>query len=161
MTACPQMLADRPAYRPLSTAPRPSFVSHQDSRQLLQRIRTAKKRAGGTSLAVQWLGLLASNAGGAGLIPGRGIKILNATCMAKKLKNKIKERKEQGPRESPDQGWETLVIRLLSQTHICPLSEKGPLKPSFDSAAFSQPPLPHVAQLCKHRHVWGKNGAHI
>ena len=33
----------------------------------------------GTSLAVQWLRLCASNAGGMGLIPGQGIKILHAT----------------------------------------------------------------------------------
>ena len=32
----------------------------------------------GTSLAVQWLGLCASIAGGAGLIPVRGTKILHA-----------------------------------------------------------------------------------
>ena len=41
--------------------------------QLLLTIR------GGTSLAVQWLRLLASNAGGAGLIPGQRTKIPLAT----------------------------------------------------------------------------------
>ena len=96
MTICPQMAAEKPAYRPLSAAPRPSLVSHQDSRQLLQRMRTPKKRAGGTSLAVQWLGLLVSNAGGAGSIPGQGTKILRATFMAKKLKNKKKRKKGVG-----------------------------------------------------------------
>ena len=35
----------------------------------------AKRRGKGTSLAVQWLGLHASTAGGIGLIPGRGTKI--------------------------------------------------------------------------------------
>ena len=33
----------------------------------------------GNSLAVQWLGLWASTAGGTGLIPGRGAKIPHAT----------------------------------------------------------------------------------
>ena len=39
----------------------------------------------GTSLAVQWLRLWASNEGGEGLIPGQGITILRATqCGQKK-----------------------------------------------------------------------------
>ena len=33
----------------------------------------------GNSLAVQWLGLHISTAGGTGLIPGRGTKVLHAT----------------------------------------------------------------------------------
>ena len=32
----------------------------------------------GNSLAVQWLGLHASTAGGTGLIPGQGAKVLHA-----------------------------------------------------------------------------------
>ena len=43
----------------------------------------------GNSLAVQWLGLLASTAGGLGLIPGRGTKIPQAArCGQKKKKQK-------------------------------------------------------------------------
>ena len=38
-----------------------------------------KKIYFGTSLAVQWLRLCASGAGGAGLIPGWGLKIPHAT----------------------------------------------------------------------------------
>ena len=41
----------------------------------------------GTSLAVQWLRLCASNVGGTGLIPGRGIKIPHAVAWPKN-KNK-------------------------------------------------------------------------
>ena len=43
----------------------------------------------GTSPAVQWL-TLPSNAGGAGLIPGRGTKIPHAEGCGQKLKKKRK-----------------------------------------------------------------------
>ena len=43
----------------------------------------------GPSLGIQWLRLHAFTAGGAGFIPGEGIKILHACCTAKKP-NKIK-----------------------------------------------------------------------
>ena len=42
----------------------------------------------GTSLAVQWLRIHASNAGGLGLIPGRGIKIPHAPQRGQKTKKK-------------------------------------------------------------------------
>ena len=42
----------------------------------------------GTSLAVQWLALRASNAGGAGLIPGRGTRIPHVARGSKKKKKK-------------------------------------------------------------------------
>ena len=38
----------------------------------------------GTSLAVQWLRLCASTAGGMGLIPGQGTKILHAAQHSQK-----------------------------------------------------------------------------
>ena len=44
--------------------------------------------ADGTSLAVQWLGLRASSAGGTGAIPGWGTKIPHA--MGRGHKNKVK-----------------------------------------------------------------------
>ena len=47
----------------------------------------------GTSLAVQWLRLRASNAGGAGLIPGRGTKTLHAVGCSQERK-KIEARTE-------------------------------------------------------------------
>ena len=40
---------------------------------------------GGTSLAVQWLGLHASNAGGVGSVPGRGTKIPHAAQHGQKF----------------------------------------------------------------------------
>ena len=43
----------------------------------------------GTPLAVQWLRLPASTAGGTGVIPGRGTKILHATWWHKKKKKSI------------------------------------------------------------------------
>ena len=46
----------------------------------------------GNSLAVQWLGLRASTAGGRGLIPGQGTKILHAVWHGQK-KKKEKTRK--------------------------------------------------------------------
>ena len=42
----------------------------------------------GTSLVVQWLRLYSSNAGGPGLIPGWGIKILYTVHHGQKNKNK-------------------------------------------------------------------------
>ena len=44
------------------------------------------------SLAVQWLGLRASTAGGTGSIPGRGTKILHAAQYGQKKKKKKKEK---------------------------------------------------------------------
>ena len=41
----------------------------------------------GTSLAVQWLRLRPSNAGGAGSLPGRGTRILYAVWRGQKIKN--------------------------------------------------------------------------
>ena len=49
-----------------------------------------------TSLVVQWLRLLASSARGVGSMPGWGIKVLHATCMAKS-KNKKKIIAESAP----------------------------------------------------------------
>ena len=40
----------------------------------------------GTSQVVQWLRLCASNAGGMGLIPGQGTKILHVTLCSQKKK---------------------------------------------------------------------------
>ena len=51
---------------------------------------TAIKVVAGNSLAVQWLGLRASAAGGVGLIPGRGTKIPHAA----QPKGKEKKRKK-------------------------------------------------------------------
>ena len=45
----------------------------------------------GTSLVVQWLRLPASTVKGAGLIPGRGTKILHAAWLGKKKKIKCKK----------------------------------------------------------------------
>ena len=45
----------------------------------LSSVFAAQKRAIGTSLAVQWLGLRTSTAGGTGSIPGRGTKTPQAT----------------------------------------------------------------------------------
>ena len=47
----------------------------------------------GTSLAVQWLKLCASNAGGMGSIPGRGTKNPHVTHVAKKRKISHKRQK--------------------------------------------------------------------
>ena len=48
----------------------------------------------GTSLVVQWLGLWVSTAGGVGLIPGWGTKILHVAWHDQKLKNKYKFKKD-------------------------------------------------------------------
>ena len=49
------------------------------------------QKASGNSLAVQWLGLHASSAGGMGLIPGWGTKISHAVWCSQKKKKKKKE----------------------------------------------------------------------
>ena len=48
----------------------------------------AQNSSQGTSLSVQWLRLCASNAGGAGSIPGRGTKIPHAAGRGQKKKTK-------------------------------------------------------------------------
>ena len=45
-------------------------------------VLAAKKVTSGTFLVVQWLGLCNSTAGGKGLIPGQGTKILHTTWHA-------------------------------------------------------------------------------
>ena len=45
----------------------------------------------GSSPVVQWLRLCASNAGGMGLIPGQGTKILHASRSGKEEKKKKKK----------------------------------------------------------------------
>ena len=43
-----------------------------------RQIETNKRHIVGTSLVIQWLGLLAFTAGGVGLIPGQRTKVLHA-----------------------------------------------------------------------------------
>ena len=64
-------------------------TSQRSPKRLLSRcarFQHLKKLFQGTSLAVQWLRLRTSTAGGTGLIPGRGTKIPHAVrCGQKKL----------------------------------------------------------------------------
>ena len=60
------------------------------------RKRIKQKMGIGTSLAVQWLRLHASNAGGAGSIPSQGTKITHTAWSGPKKK---KNRKENGDSE--------------------------------------------------------------
>jgi len=43
-----------------------------------EQVETNKRHIVGTSLVIQWLGLLASTAGGVDLIPGQRTKVLHA-----------------------------------------------------------------------------------
>ena len=63
----------------------------------------------GTSLAVQWLRLHPSTAGGMGLIPGLGTKIPHATRPGKKKKEREREtwRKNLSPARSRGPSWLT------------------------------------------------------
>ena len=54
-------------------------------------VQTKVKKQLGNSLGVQWLGLHASTAGGAGLIPGWGTKILHAMRHSRKKRKKKKK----------------------------------------------------------------------
>ena len=55
----------------------------------------------GTSLVVQWLRLPASTVKGAGLIPGRGTKILHAAWLGKKKKLNARNKHIQNPAQKP------------------------------------------------------------
>ena len=61
-----------------------------------------KKKQDGTSLAVQWLGLGASTAGGPGSIPGQGTKIPQAARRGQK--NKQKQRRNRKGRRGLGNG---------------------------------------------------------
>ena len=54
-----------------------------------QRMKERKEGGKGTSLVVQWLRGQASSAGGVGLIPGWGTRIMHAQCCSPQ--NKIKQ----------------------------------------------------------------------
>ena len=69
----------------LGMLPSPSLTQNISRAQLAMHLETPCR----TSLAVQWLRLRASTAGGMGPIPGWGIKILRAMrCSQKKKKEK-------------------------------------------------------------------------
>ena len=77
----------------------PGFDSGQGIRSHMPQLRPStakkKKKSGiGNSLAVQWLRLHTSSAGGAGLIPGQGTRIPHATRHSQKVRKK--ERKKSG-----------------------------------------------------------------
>ena len=52
---------------------------------------SAKKHEAGTSLVVQWLELLTSNAGGRGSVPGRGTRTPHAARRGQNIKKKKKK----------------------------------------------------------------------
>ena len=54
-----------------------------------------------TALAIQWLRLCTSNAGGPGSVPDWGTKILQAVRMAKKKKKKPKTKKQKKQTKKP------------------------------------------------------------
>ena len=62
----------------------PYFIQVQGAEELMKKESFNQKETLGNSLAVQWLGLHASTAGGKGLIPGRGTKISQATWHGQK-----------------------------------------------------------------------------
>ena len=64
-----------------------------------------------TSLAVQWFRHLASTAGGTGLIPGRGIKILDSKWHSQKVERKKKRTPQSGDVEK----GEAMVRRMLDK----------------------------------------------
>lgn len=45
-----------------------------------KEVEKNKRHIVGTSLVIQWLGFLASTAGGVGLIPGQRTEVLHAAC---------------------------------------------------------------------------------
>ena len=74
------------------------------------RSESSKSKNQGTSLAVQWLGLCASTAGGTGSIPGQGTKILQASQCGQ---NKQTNKQNQGV------GRDTLPPKALGKNLSC------------------------------------------
>ena len=70
--------------------PEPTLHGTSQSWSLTSHPAPAQETPLGTSQAVQWLRLHASNAGGMGLIPGQGTKIPHATGWGQKIKLKKK-----------------------------------------------------------------------
>ena len=75
---------------PAKAGPRPHSFPPVASHNLMYPIYLS---SGGTSLAVQWLRIRASTAGGAGSIPGQGTKIPRATEHSQKRKKKKNSKK--------------------------------------------------------------------
>ena len=73
-----------------------------------------RRQGDGISLVVQWLRLCASNAGYAGSIPGRGIKMPQAVLCGQKIKKKKKKR-ERGRRE-PGGPPQRVIVRPSTQS---------------------------------------------
>ena len=73
---------------------RGSLRQRSPSVQSCRGKRAASKIQPGTSLVVQWLRLHASNAGGAGSIPGRGTKIPHTAWHGPKIKKTKKTTKQ-------------------------------------------------------------------
>ena len=99
----------------------------------------------GTSLAVQWLGLRASTAGGMGSIPGQGIKIPHATQHS--------QSEEKGCTVTKEEfflGWkEYLKLSFHSFLKCCTIFEKDTTESLLLSAeACSQPD--GLFQMCGH-----------
>ena len=67
----------------------------------------------GNSLAVQWLGLCAFTSRGAGLIPGRGAKILQAMVRQKKTMRDLFAKKGRA-RKALSRGAVHVVSRLVA-----------------------------------------------
>ena len=70
----------------------------------------SKQKVDSTSLEVQWLRLCASDAGGVGLIPGQGTKILQAAQCSHKLKIK-KQTKQKAVEATVPQCYEIDIRR--------------------------------------------------
>ena len=71
-----------------------------------------KKRNLGTPLAVQWLGLCSSTAGGMGMIPGWGTKI--PPCCGVQSKFFLFKRKEETKYINADYGYKNRTIPKMS-----------------------------------------------
>ena len=75
-----------------------------------------KHKETGTSLAVQWLRLCISDAGGTSVIPSGGTKIPHTTWLKNLLKKKNKESFKISEKENAKKGK---VHRYLFNTFIC------------------------------------------
>ena len=71
----------------------PSRIVRENSKEF--KLLKKKKRGGQTSLAVHWLGLLASNRGGTGWVPSQGTMIPHGLWHSEKIKRKRKGRWKQ------------------------------------------------------------------
>ena len=108
-----------------------------------------KNKMTGTSLEFQWLRLRASNAGGAGLMPGWGAKIPHPTCCMVWPKKKKREREKNKMTSENSYSLCSPPPGSLSQGPSCVSSL--PALSQTPPCALAPPPMPLSSFLCENQ----------